>query len=610
MKEKIKKFIKNNKKTIFTYILLIILINIFSNYQFILSLFNKTDPITYNNTNIGITSELVEIKDISKPINMIEITFSEVPQSITISYTSDDFENYNHHNQSYTKENIYINKLIVPTSINGNVNNLKIDIKNGKMESIVLNPKIKYKLNLLITIIILIAITFIKSLLTKNNKLDFKNKNQKCTIFITIALLVSICIGYYLGYSLTSYTFGDIYELYYTDAIMDGKLTLDYPVDEKLLETSNPYDTSNRNFEYLWDASYYNGKYYCYFGIWPIISLFIPFKILTTKYLPTPLGCLFYSVLGIIITYFLYKEIIKKYFKNINLQTYILSFVFIMLGSKMFWCMYRPSFYELASLAAYFHIILGLYLTLFSDNKIKNLIGYTSLALAVLCRPTSLLCSILVIPKLFNKMKNKKLKLLDIIVLVIPYLIVGITTMYLNYVRFGSIFEFGISYQLTTNNLYNYSFSLINSLYGTFVYFFGKISIIYPFRLLGTNGNIPIITDFYIETIGGGIITTSIIGLIIFFIPIIFKQIKEKELKIYIILALTIGISMIILSSGIGSLIGRYMLDFNYLFYFIIVILSLYVLNILKKEKYNKLYLILIIISIFINFMLSTTNYT
>ena len=390
---------------------------------------------------------------------------------------------------------------------------------------------------------------------------------------------------------------------------MDGKLYLDYPVDKYIFDTINPYDPSNRYYNHLWDASYYNGKYYCYFGILPILIMFIPYKIITNTYLTTPLACFIYSTFSIIGTYLLYKSIIKKYFKNINYKTYIISFLFIIFGTKIFWCIHRPSFYELVSLAAYTHITFGLYLVLFKDKKISNLIGYILLASSVLCRPTSLICSLLILPKIINKIKKKQFKLIDFTILAIPYIIIGLFTMYINYIRFDSIFEFGVSYQITTNNLYNSNFSIINAIYGTYQYLFGKISFqtSHP-TLYSPLAKIPYITDINIEKIGGGIITTSIISIIILFIPKIFKHIKEKELKTYITLSLIIGSFLIIISSGIGALIGRYMLDFNYIFYFITVILWLYIINKTKNKNTESIYILLCIISIYINIIISNTN--
>lgn len=619
----------NKHKIIIINIILMIILNLIVNHNYFISLLNKTSPIVYNLNNIITENNNYYIKNINKEINIIEINFTEIPTNLTINYTDKSFKNYQHFNKSYNNNKIKNKKINIFTSTNSIITNLEFRLTNGAIKNIIINPKIKFNLknSIIITSIYILITTLIyyikskfnfkknnlinkiKTIFNKEylstNNLNF-NKKQKIYIFIAIIFLIGICIFYYLLYNKNLYEFGNLYEYHYVNAIIDKKLDLDYPINDSLLNAENPYDTSNRPYEFLWDASYYKGKYYCYFGIWPILTLLIPYKIITNTYLTTPLACLFYSILSIIGTYLLYKSIIKKYFKNINFDIYCLSFIFIILGSKILWCMHRPQFYELVSLAAYTNIIFGLYLTLFKNKKISNLIGYTLLAGAVLCRPTSLICSLLIIPKIINKIKNKQFKILDFITLAIPYSIIGIFTMYINYIRFDSIFEFGVTYQLTTNNLYNSNFSIINALFGSFNYLFGKIDTsILQNKLI----KIPYITDINIEKLGGGIFTTSILSLIILFIPKIFKQIKEKELKTYIGLSLTIAITLIIISSGIGAIIGRYMLDFNYIFYFITTILWLYIIKFTKnKNIYTNIYIILCTISIIINFITSNTN--
>lgn len=605
--KKFKLLIKNNKKIILISITLIIIFNIISNIYSIISMFNKTEPTTYELNEIIFENNNYIIENINKKINIIEITFNKNPTNIEISYTSNNFKNYKHYNINYSKNNIKTKNIYIISSTNDTIKNLRISAPENTINKITINPKIKYNFNIIKNIIFLILITLINYTLKNKSKLNLNNKNQKFIITIILFSLIFIAINYYSSYK-TVYTFGDIYEKSYVDAIMNKTLELDLPISYGLEQDPNPYDTSNRNYHFFWDTSYYKGKYYCYFGIWPIISLFIPYKIITNNYLTTPLATLLYTIMAIFGTNIIFKEIIKKYFKNIHLETYIISIIYIIMGSKIFWCMYRPSFYELTSIASYTHIIFGLYLTLFNNNKIKNLIGYTLLALAVLCRPTSIFASILIIPKIINNIKTKNFKFKDFIILCIPYIIIGTFTMYINYIRFDSIFEFGTSYQLTTNNLSNYNFSFINCIYGIYYYLFGKINIILsPLTIIDPPAQLHILGDLNIEKIGGGIITTSILSIIILFIPKIFKFIKEKELKTYILLSLLLSLFIMGFSSSIGALIGRYMLDFNYLIYFITVILSLYTINHYNNKNMLKLYYILTTISIILNFILSSS---
>ena len=57
---------------------------------------------------------------------------------------------------------------------------------------------------------------------------------------------------------------------------------------QEFLQLENPYDALNRDSDlinrdedYLWDAAYYNGKFYVYFGILPVLVIFLPFYLIT-----------------------------------------------------------------------------------------------------------------------------------------------------------------------------------------------------------------------------------------------------------------------------------------------------------------------------------------
>ena len=43
--------------------------------------------------------------------------------------------------------------------------------------------------------------------------------------------------------------------------------------------------TVERGKDYLWDTAYYNGKFYVYFGILPLLIFFLPYYAITKKYL-------------------------------------------------------------------------------------------------------------------------------------------------------------------------------------------------------------------------------------------------------------------------------------------------------------------------------------
>ncbi len=78
------------------------------------------------------------------------------------------------------------------------------------------------------------------------------------------------------------------YNLYYhlTEAFLHGQLhLLEEPVRE-LREMENPFDPVGNRSLRLHDASYYEGRYYVYFGPAPVLSVYLPWRILTGCDLP------------------------------------------------------------------------------------------------------------------------------------------------------------------------------------------------------------------------------------------------------------------------------------------------------------------------------------
>lgn len=74
------------------------------------------------------------------------------------------------------------------------------------------------------------------------------------------------------------------------DAFLKGQLHFDLTVSTKLLNVANPYEISNLYQDqvgYLFDRTYYQGKYYSYYGITPILMSYFPVYALTGMF-PTP----------------------------------------------------------------------------------------------------------------------------------------------------------------------------------------------------------------------------------------------------------------------------------------------------------------------------------
>ena len=94
----------------------------------------------------------------------------------------------------------------------------------------------------------------------------------------------------------------------------------------------NPYDNALRKKvlkeageTFLWDRAYYKGKYYVYFGIVPVLTFYMPFKLLTGNDFPTFAGIvitawvIIFAVLGLV------SQIIKRWFKDVPFIIYVLT---------------------------------------------------------------------------------------------------------------------------------------------------------------------------------------------------------------------------------------------------------------------------------------------
>lgn len=85
------------------------------------------------------------------------------------------------------------------------------------------------------------------------------------------------------------------------DAMLEGHLDVHREDDvSALLAMENPYDLGARyeqGIEYRWDHSFYKGHYYVYFGVVPVILLFLPYKLIFGKTLLTWQATAFFQFL-------------------------------------------------------------------------------------------------------------------------------------------------------------------------------------------------------------------------------------------------------------------------------------------------------------------------
>lgn len=601
------------KKKVFISIFIAVLIELFVfNFSSIKSFFYKEieydlsklilENVYYNKdnnkyycTSSNSTLELV----INKKINNIYLDIENEDNNaleVFFDYTDDANTGYNKYEDINEEEfsHVFVKSIdkskYISVSHLGKTHNIKISLKDKNslsfnINKISFNKSIPFNIN--IFRLILLSIIIFSSLYLKNS--NFIKKNEKVFFWLIVILFSILLAILYFNYSSINSNLYDFYSTKYKESLMNGKLTLDMNIDS--LDESNLYDYTKREVKGVWDTSYYNGKFYMYFSFLPAIILGI------TNLSVSNLSFIF-SVLSTIFLSLMTKKIIEKYFSKIDVGLKLLMIVFVLFNSRLLLLISRVRFYELIVICAFCFSVIGIYLYLLFDEKNKNIylfLGSLFLSLSIVCRPNIIFICILGLFIVYKKINRR-----NILYYFIPYLIIGSLLMYINYIRFDNIFEFGIKYQLSVINMNYLKFNFGTILNGIYTYLFRMPIFITKFPYITNNISMIDYYGFYFNTLtGNGIIPMSIFG---FIVPFVYKKLDKKTLK-YVVCSILVGLIILILDNCFGGAVKRYSLEFSYLFIIPIVLL---VINSLSKHK--KIVFALVIISCLMNFFIIFDN--
>ena len=457
-------------------------------------------------------------------------------------------------------------------------------------------------------------------------KLDFSNQKQKLAIFSVIVLemmyltITTFSNGAWLNND-RSKAQVEFHKL--AVALKEGHFYLNDPVPESLKELDNPYDTTLRkkafhdNGEfYLWDYAYYNEKYYVYFGIVPVLIAYLPLSYLIGDFvLPNFVYIYAMGMLIVFASYFLLKEVVGRFFKNIPTLLFIILWLFFINASQLPYMMHRPDFYSIPIITAFMFTLSGLYLWLSSTrgkmiNKKRMIIGSLCMALVAGCRPQFLVGSFFCFPIFYSYFKDKKLftkeNIKNIILFCIPYIIVAIGLMYYNYARFGSIFDFGANYNLTTNDMTKRGFVLGRIPLGIYTYLFEPLNFSHEFPFIKPA---VIETNYLGKTISenflGGAISVNILLILSLFVFKFKKYFKNKRLYTVACMSSIMAILVIIMDTEMAGILPRYLADFTWLLLFSTILIILTIYSSIKEEKFKEALKVILVSGLIITLLYS-----
>lgn len=249
------------------------------------------------------------------------------------------------------------------------------------------------------------------------------------------------------------------------DAFMKGQFHFDINPTEELLALENPYNPDLRSgIYYLYDRAFFDGKYYSYFGIAPIILVYFPFYLITGV---LPVDSTVSGIFSLIAAVFIPSAVIEwAKLRKSNIRPWLAavcgigaffasSVLLIQRGNTPFY--YIASIAGMALISAFAYWMLK---AVGADKKIKKAVFFflagISFALAFLSRLNSVIVpavmvTVFVVLYSVKKIKEKSVASLftEMAALALPVAAAVAFSMWYNNARFGNPLQFGADYQLT-----------------------------------------------------------------------------------------------------------------------------------------------------------------
>ena len=242
------------------------------------------------------------------------------------------------------------------------------------------------------------------------------------------------------------------------DAFLAGQASLLRQPDPRLAALTNPYDPAQNAAYRVNDLSYFKGRYYLYMGPAPAVDLFVPFKLITGRYLTEKAACSLLGVIGAVASASLLYHLYRRCLPGTPAAMLVISMAALALADG-YYVAIRGTLPQQVTIAhAYAFAMLSLWAgarALTSEAHPRAWFALSSLCLgiAIASRPNYVFASAALIPpfifwlntgggrpasRVWSGAAAVALPLAGVVAMLLTY----------NWVRFGQFLEFGPRYQL------------------------------------------------------------------------------------------------------------------------------------------------------------------
>lgn len=443
------------------------------------------------------------------------------------------------------------------------------------------------------------------------------------TVFVQ-SLLVSIYLlmgSNLVGVATSSYNYGDwdgispinTFEVAGDNAqqyaelaksFTEGKLYLNQEPPDYLKTMPDPYDKGSRDEmqkqtgeEYLFDVGYYDGHYYVYFGVVPVLLFYLPFYLLCGSNFPTAIGVLIMSILFIIGISVLIDRFARFHFERVSLGLYLLFQIPVVACSGFLYLCKFPTFYSLPIICAITFAVWGFYFWMRGRESEKPyawfVAGSTCMALIAGCRPQIMLIVLIAVPLFWRKwITNSKTTGIftktgrkQIMAFILPFIVIGAGLMWYNFARFGSLTNFGANYNLTMNDMTQRGMNFGRVFPALFAFFIQPVNLtaVFPF-IQPTIFETTYLGQAIKEVTFGGVLACLPVLWILFFAPPLLrlrrKVRRTNTIMGVIIILIMLAVLIAILDAQVAGILQRYYADFSFM-----LLISAVLLAFIANEK-------------------------
>lgn len=260
---------------------------------------------------------------------------------------------------------------------------------------------------------------------------------------------------------------------------LKGQLNLDATPDPHLAALPDPYDPGQNEPYRLADASYFNGKYYFYFGPAPALLLMLPFEAVTGREFSTGATAFVFAVVLFGTATVLWLSIRARYFPRSALAIAVLGVFVLGLSSHVLAVLARPLMWEMSIVAGGGFVMLALLAVHCAIEGRRPGLAMVFAGFFVGCgaasRAPAILAAVMLVPPVWHAWRfpagRPRWRTLALAA-GIPLGVCVSLLLWHNYARFGNPLEFGQRYQLSiAYEGHMQHFSLRYLAHNFFVYF-------------------------------------------------------------------------------------------------------------------------------------------